>query len=353
VKVVFLVIDDKEYLEHAPGNWPEGPHRLEAIWTALTQTGVREALVFDSPRPATPEDLALVHTKAHIEGVRRISEQGGGYLTLDTVITPRSYEIALLAAGGTMKAVDAVIDGEACRAAALVRPPGHHATASEGMGFCLFNNVAVAAAHALSRRKLEKVLIVDWDLHHGNGTESLFYASRRVLFFSCHESPAYPGTGWITDVGEGEGEGYTINVPMPSGSGDLDYHDAFKRVLLPAATAYRPDMILVSCGLDAHHLDPLGHLELSSAGYGVLTELLCSLADTVSGGRLVFVLEGGYDPIGLGWGMASVLNVASGRGGPLDEPNPYTHPRSETHRSALARDRLSSVIATQEAYWPL
>jgi len=353
MSVEFLVIDDRRFLEHAPGNWPEGPHRLEAIWTALTQTGVREALVFDSPCPAAPEDLALVHTKGHIEGVKKISEQGGGYLTLDTVVTPRSYETALLAAGGTMKAVDAVLDGKARRAAALVRPPGHHATSTEGMGFCLFNNIAVAAAHALSRRQLERVLIVDWDLHHGNGTEAMFYSSRRVLFFSCHESPAYPGTGWITDVGEEEGEGYTINVPMPPGSGDLDYRDAFEKVLLPAARTYRPDIILVSCGLDAHRLDPLGHIELSTAGYGVLTQLVCSLADTVCDGRLVFVLEGGYDPIGLGWGMASILNVASGLGGPLEEPPAYARAPGHTARSALARDRLSSVIATQEAYWPL
>lgn len=351
-KVPLLVIDDRAYLDHAPGNWPEGPHRLEAIWSTLAESGVRDALTYEPPVAATEEDLGLVHTSRHIQRVRSVAENGGGYLTLDTVVTAASYRTALLAVGGTMKAVDAVLEGRARRAAALVRPPGHHATPGEGMGFCLFNNVAVAAAHALTRRHLKRVLIVDWDLHHGNGTEAAFYGSREVLFLSCHESPAYPGTGWVTDIGEGEGEGFTVNLPFPPGTGDPVYAEAFETVVKPIARAYRPELILVSCGLDAHFLDPIGRLRLTAAGYGHLAEVVCGLADELCGGKIVFVLEGGYDPVGLGWSLASVLNVASGRGGPLSEP--VSHRLSGEPGYGLgAHERLAAVISAQRPYWPL
>jgi acetoin utilization deacetylase AcuC-like enzyme len=281
-----------------------------------------------------------------------VAAGGGGYLTLDTVVSAESYRVALLAAGGTMKAVDWVLEGKATRAVALIRPPGHHATPEEGMGFCLFNNIAIAAAHAGERRGLERVMIVDWDLHHGNGTEAAFYDSRDVLFLSCHETPAYPGTGWVTDCGEREGEGFTVNVPMPPGSGDETYLEAFQSIVAPIARAYRPQLLLVSCGLDAHYLDPIGRLRLSSTGYGRLGEILCSLADDLCQGRLVLVLEGGYDPVGLGWSLASVLNVASGRGGPIAEPPGYADTGVGGEPPA-ARERLASVKATQAAYWPL
>ncbi len=349
-----LVINDRTYLEHAPGNWPEGPHRLEAIWGVLAESGVAEALTYESPATATEEDLGLIHSWRHIERVRRVAGEGGGHLTLDTVVSPESFRVALLAAGGAMKATDAVLSGKVPRAAALVRPPGHHATPEEGMGFCLFNNVAIAAAHARARRGVERVLIVDWDLHHGNGTEAAFYGTDRVLFFSCHESPAYPGTGWVTDVGEGEGEGYTVNVPFPPGTGDSLYEEAFETMLAPVARAYRPEVILVSCGLDAHFLDPIGRLRLTAAGYGRLATIVTGLADELCGGKAVFVLEGGYDPVGLGWSLASVFNVASGRGGPLREPAGVgPTPTAAAGEAPAARERLASVRATQRNYWPV
>ncbi len=347
-----LVIDDPAYLQHAPGNWPEGPHRLKAIWSALEATGVAGALVREAPTPATLEDIGLIHTARHIERVKRIAEEGGGYLTLDTVVSPESFQVALLAAGGAMKAADAVLSGQSRRAAALVRPPGHHATPEEGMGFCLFNNAAITAAHVRARRGLERVLIVDWDLHHGNGTEAAFYSTDEVLFFSCHESPAYPGTGWVTDVGEGDGEGYTVNVPLPAGTGDPTYEEAFETILGPIARAYRPQLILVSSGCDGHFLDPLGRLRLTSAGYGRLAGFVAGLADELCEGRVVLVLEGGYDEVGLGWSTASILNVLAGRGGPLDEP-PGSGNRPEGVEPAGARERLASVRAAQHPYWPL
>ncbi len=356
-----LAVSDEAYLEHAPGNWPEGPHRLEAVWKALEETGVGDLLELRSPVPASEEDVSLVHTSRHIERVKEVARGGGGYLTLDTVVSPKSYDIALLAVGGVLTAVDAVLGGEAKRAAALVRPPGHHATAEEGMGFCLFNNVAIAAAHALSRRGLERVLIVDWDLHHGNGTEAVFYDSRKVLFVSCHESPAYPGTGWITDTGEGEGEGFTVNIPFPAGTGDDAYLEAFDSVVAPIARAFRPELVLVSCGLDAHFLDPLGRLELTSRGYGRLSGVVCGLADELCGGKVVFVLEGGYDPVGLGWSLASVLSVAAGRD-PVAEPEGCRREEAEEDgkgrcgRGSGARAGglvISSVLKTQRAYWPV
>ncbi|MEW6031414.1 MAG: histone deacetylase [Bacillota bacterium] len=347
-----LVINDRAYLEHAPGNWPEGPHRLEAVWMALAETGVKEALVFEPPEPAREEDLALVHTERHIDRIRRFARAGGGYLTLDTVVSAESFDVALLAVGGALKALEAVLSGRTVRSAALVRPPGHHATPEEGMGFCLFNNVAVAAAHARKRRGLERVMIIDWDLHHGNGTEAAFYASPGVLFVSCHESPAYPGTGWLTDTGEGEGEGYTVNLPLPPGSGDRTYREAFETVIAPVARAYRPEVILVSCGLDAHYLDPIGRLRLSTGGYGELSAIVCGLADELCQGRVVFVLEGGYDVVGLGWGMASILNVASGRGGPIPEPEGYDPPEPQDEPLS-ASSRLDDIRSVQQEYWPV
>lgn len=347
-----LVINDRAYLGHAPGNWPEGPYRLEAIWSALAESGVVEALTYEPPEMATEEDLGLIHSWRHIERVKRVAAEGGGYLTLDTVVSLESFAVALLAAGGAMKATDAVLSGRARRAAALVRPPGHHATPEEGMGFCLFNNIAIAAAHARARRGVERVLIVDWDLHHGNGTEAAFYGTNKVLFFSCHESPAYPGTGWVTDVGEGEGEGFTVNVPLPPGTGDPIYEEAFETVLAPIARAYRPEVVLVSCGLDAHFLDPIGRLRLTAEGYGRLAAIVTGLADELCAGKVVFILEGGYDPIGLGWSLASVFNVASGRGGPLGEPAGTT-PVPGSGEGPGARERLASVRATQRPYWPV
>jgi len=359
--VSLMVINDRAYLAHAPGNWPEGPHRLEAIWSMLQASGVEEALVYETPDPAGESDLELVHTPRHIERVRRLAEEGGGNLTLDTVVSPESYRTALLAAGGAMKATDLVLAGRARRAAALVRPPGHHATPDEGMGFCLFNNIAVAAAHARHRRGVKRILIVDWDLHHGNGTEAAFYGTDEVLFFSCHESPAYPGTGWVTDVGEGRGEGYTVNVPLPPGSGDAVYEEVFESVLAPIARAYGPEIILVSCGLDAHFADPLGRLRLTSAGYGRLAGIVTALADELCDGRVVFVLEGGYDPVGLGWSLASVFNVASGRGGPLTEPEDLRAgfaavsgaPPAGTAASMAARERIAAVRSVQRTWWPV
>jgi acetoin utilization deacetylase AcuC-like enzyme len=219
------------------------------------------------------------------------------------------------------------------------------------MGFCLFNNIAVAAAHILGRRGLERVLVVDWDLHHGNGTEAAFYGSPEVLFLSCHQSPAYPGTGWVTDVGEGEGEGFTVNLPFPPGTGDRTYLRAFERVLAPVARAYRPEIILVSSGLDAHHLDPIGGLRLTSEGYGRLAGVVAALADELCDGRMAIILEGGYDEIGLGWSLASVANVVSGRGGPLAEPHGYRLASEDEPEGASAR--LDAIVATQKAYWPV
>lgn len=346
------VFSDPAYLAHAPGNWPEGPHRLEAIWSALAATGVETVLTYQTPVPAKEEDVALVHSHRHIERVRRVAGAGGGYLTLDTVVSRESYATALLAVGGAMGAVDAAMAGAGPGACALVRPPGHHATAAEGMGFCLFNNIAVAARHAQRRYGLDKVMIIDWDLHHGNGTEAIFYGSSDVLFISLHESPAYPGTGWITDIGEGDGEGFTVNIPLPARSGDATYARAFEEIVAPIARAYRPELILVSCGLDAHYLDPIGHLEVSAAGYGRMSRAVVGMAEELCPGRLVFVLEGGYDPIGLGYSLASILGVAAGHGEPISEPEGYRR-SSVPSEPAGAGERMASVRRCQARYWPV
>ncbi len=219
--------------------------------------------------------------------------------------------MATLAAGAAIAAVDAALDGLAPRSLALVRPPGHHATPTRGMGFCLINSVAVAAAHALARG-LERVLIIDWDVHHGNGTQDAFVESDRILYCSVHQSPLYPGTGAASERGRGRGEGFTLNIPLPPGQGDDVYRRAFDDRLLPAARAYRPELVLVSAGFDAHRADPLAGMRLTEAGFADLARRADDLADGCAGGRLVAVLEGGYDPDALARSVATVLRVLDG-----------------------------------------
>jgi len=282
------------YLEHTLIGHPENHHRLLAIMDLLKKEGVLDRLKLIEPKPVARELLEKVHTPRYIQLVEEMAKSGGGHLDLDTYMGPRSYEAALMAAGGTVEAVRAVLDGEVENAFALVRPPGHHATPSRGMGFCIFNNVAIAARYALSRKGIERVLIVDFDVHHGNGTQDIFYQESSVLYFSTHQYPHYPGTGYITDIGEGEGYGYTVNVPLRGWVGDKGFKAIFEEILVPIARRYRPNLILVSAGFDSHWADPLASMLLSISGYTELARILKSLAEELCQGRIVFVLEGGY-----------------------------------------------------------
>jgi len=318
---------DPIYLEHKIYGHPESPERLLTTMRALEEAGVRAKLTRIEASPLAMEHLEAVHDGAYIEQVRRMAESGGGHLDLDTYLSPCSYEAALMAAGGLVCAVDAVLEGKADNAFALVRPPGHHALPNRGMGFCLFNNVAIAARYALDQHGLDRVLIADFDVHHGNGTQEVFYHDSRVLYFSTHQYPHYPGTGYWREIGEGEGEGYTVNVPLPAGVGDEGYERIFGEILRPLAERYRPQLILVSAGYDAHWADPLAAMRLSITGYAQLARALRSLADELCQGRLVFTLEGGYNLEVLSHSILATFRVLLGEGditdplGPSPQPN--------------------------------
>jgi acetoin utilization deacetylase AcuC-like enzyme len=227
-----------------------------------------------------------------------------GYIDADTFVSPESVTIAELAAGGTVALVDQLIDGPVSKGFALVRPPGHHATPGRAMGFCLLNNVAIAAAHARARG-LERVAIIDWDVHHGNGTQDAFYGDPHVLYVSTHQFPFYPGTGAVLETGTGEGTGYTVNVPMTAGGGDARYRGAFERVILPALSEYRPDLVIVSAGFDASARDPLAEMALSADAFGWMGRELRKIADASAKGRMLVALEGGYDLVALEAGLLS------------------------------------------------
>ena len=302
-----------EYLEHDDPSHPENAGRLRAIVEVLQKSGAWDEAVQIEPQPLSVERLAALHDRSYVEQVRRLAEGGGRYLDLDTYITPASFRVALLAAGGVVGAVEAVLAGRANAALALVRPPGHHATPSWGMGFCIFNNVAVAARLALDEGGLERVLIVDWDVHHGNGTQEAFYHDGRVLYFSTHQYPHYPGSGAVREVGAGAGTGFMVNVPLPAGSGDPGYRRVFTEVLLPVARRFRPQLVLVSAGYDCHWADPLAGMHLTVRGFAHLAAVARTIAEEFCPGRLVLALEGGYDPQALGYGVLATCRVWQGR----------------------------------------
>ncbi len=300
------------FLEHEQPGHPESPERLREILSVLDKTGILSRLVALEPTPATDAQITAVHAPEHLARIQDVVARGGGHLDPDTYTNARSLDAARLAAGAVVSAVDAVITGSMDNAFALVRPPGHHATHDRAMGFCLLNNVAIAARHALDAHRLERVLIVDYDVHHGNGTQDIFYRTSRVLYFSTHQYPHYPGTGHWKEIGEGEGSGFTVNVPFPPGVGDEGYQRAFDDLLYPLAERYRPQLILASVGFDAHWRDPLAMEDLSISGYVSLARTLVDIAREMCAGRMVFVLEGGYDLAVVSQGTAATFRALMG-----------------------------------------
>ena len=292
------------YLAHDTGDHVESPSRLRHILAELERRGLRQRLTPVPTQPVAEDVLEAVHSRRQIDAVQLAGAAGGRWLDSDTFVSPRSYTVALAAVGGAVAATDAVLSGQVASCLALLRPPGHHATPSRSMGFCLFNNAAVAARRALDQTQVERILLVDYDVHHGNGSQEIFYTDPRVLYVSLHQSPLYPGTGAIREMGSGPGEGTTINIPLPPGSGDAEYRRACEEILLPAAARYQPQLLLASVGFDAYWQDPLASMRLSVPGYTELASILRRLADQHCGGRLVAFLEGGYHPVGLGQGVA-------------------------------------------------
>jgi acetoin utilization deacetylase AcuC-like enzyme len=311
------LVYDPIYLEHDTGNHCETAQRLVEIMALLQKRGITEKAVSIPPRPASIDELLAIHSREHIARIERVSLGGGGWLDGDTVTSPSSYDAALYAAGGLIEAVDAVLEDKVESAFGLVRPPGHHATQNQAMGFCLFNNVAIAARHALN--KVDRILIADFDVHHGNGTQDLFYSEPHILYFSTHQYPHYPGTGRVEEIGAGEGEGTTINVPLPGGCGDEEYLRVYNEVLAPSAERFRPDLILVSAGYDTHWADLLSSMLVSTAGFAQITMILKRLADELCKGRLVFTLEGGYDLAAISQSVRATIEVLLGET-EIDDP---------------------------------
>ena len=291
------LIYDPRYLEHDMGaGHPESPHRLRAIMQRLEQSGLASALTRIEPRKAEDEWVALVHQPRYLEFLNQQAPTHGRLsLDADTAMSSGSLTAAYLAAGAALAGVDAIMAGQVEHVFCAVRPPGHHAEADRAMGFCFFNNVAIAARYVQKRYGVRRVLIVDWDVHHGNGTQHSFDQDPSVLFFSTHQYPHYPGTGRATERGIGAAEGLTINVPMEAGEGDDEYRTVFQRVLVPAADLFKPEFVIVSAGFDAHRDDPLANMGLTEAGYADLTAIVAGIAARHCRGRLLSSLEGGYN----------------------------------------------------------
>jgi acetoin utilization deacetylase AcuC-like enzyme len=293
--VVGLFTDPRMLEHHVPARHPERPERLVAILRQLQRTGYHATCPSGPVREATPEELARVHTAEYLREVSALEAAGGGMLDPDTWLLPGSGLAARLAAGAAIEAVSFVLSAPNRRALCLVRPPGHHARPSSGMGFCIYGNVALAAEEALARFELNKVLIVDFDVHHGNGTQDAFYESSRVGFLSIHRYPFYPGTGAKDETGTGDGLGSTRNIPLPYGTTRSEYHAAFRAGLEMLADRLRPELLLISAGFDAHAEDPVGDLGLEVEDFETLTKAVAEVAETHAGGRIVSVLEGGYN----------------------------------------------------------
>ena len=329
------------HVGHTLSGHPEHAGRLQRIQQHMQESGLTETLIRVPTSAATREQLRRVHSDEHIDHVHAMSYREG-YLDPDTYVRDGSWEAALHAAGGLITLVGEVAAGRLDNGFALVRPPGHHAEADRAMGFCLFNNVAVAARAAQVEHGLERVLIVDWDVHHGNGTQHIFYTDPTVMYFSTHQYPYYPGTGAKEERGAGPGEGTTVNVPFPGGVGDQDYILAFERLLAPLARRFRPDLILVSAGYDPHWRDPLAAMEVTLSGFDRLTEILLTLADELCNGRIVFTLEGGYDLDALAYGVTNTLFLLA------EHPEKVTDPLGP---GPMAVRRVPGLIDELCALW--
>jgi acetoin utilization deacetylase AcuC-like enzyme len=308
---VLVLAADPDLDRHDTGiDHPEQPARLRAAMSGLDAAGVRDLVIHTEPRRASEEELALVHPRSYFEALRAFCEAGGGAVDPDTITVPGSWDTALLAVGGGLAAVDALIDGDGDVGFAAARPPGHHASADRSMGFCLLNNIAVSAAYLAERG--EKVLIVDWDVHHGNGTQDIFWDDPRVLYFSTHQSPLFPGTGTVDQTGGSDAPGLTVNVPLPPGATGDVVRKALEEVAAPVVERFGPTWVLVSAGFDAHRSDPLANLRLSSADFADIATTVATF--TPQPGRLVLFLEGGYDldalRMSVGATLASLLGTS-------------------------------------------
>jgi acetoin utilization deacetylase AcuC-like enzyme len=345
------VFYDPIYLEHDTGyGHPERPERLEATLQVMDKAGLSEKVGIISPRDATVEEIQLVHPKSYIEKVRKVAESGGGWLDPDTHVGTRSYAAALKSSGAVLEGLERIFSGDIDNAFCLVRPPGHHATAERGMGFCIFDNNAIAARFAIKEFGISRVFILDWDAHHGNGLQDIFYDDEKVLYTSLHQYPHYPGTGAYSEVGIGDGEGFTVNFPLPARSGEEIYLAAFDQVIIPMARQYKPELVLISAGYDGHFSDLLCSMLLRAESYAEMATRLKELAEAECGGRIMAALEGGYDLAGIAASITDTIAVLCGAEVRVEEvvEEEVIHPSS--------RRGMEIVEATREAlspYWDL
>jgi acetoin utilization deacetylase AcuC-like enzyme len=342
------IVKDERYMDHvAMDHHPESAQRLEVLYRLLEEPGMAGSFTLIPPRPATEEEIEWIHTPTYFQLVASTAQRPYTMLDPDTYACPKSFDTAKLAVGGCLEAVDQVMQGKVKNAFAFIRPPGHHAEANRAMGFCLFNNVAIAAEYALRSYKLKKALIIDWDLHHGNGTQRSFYERADVLYFSTHQYPYYPGTGHISETGKGAGAGFTVNVPLSAGPGDAEYMEIFEEILEPIALEYQPDIVFVSAGFDIYYRDPLGGMQVTPHGFANLARIILEFSEKTSKGRTVFVLEGGYHLDGLRDSVRSVLQVMKGEG--------LSQGRDEKLREKIDRDMIAPIIEkvkeTQRVFW--
>ena len=335
--MALLSFYDDLFLAHHEWRHPERPERLQAVRRVLRESGLMEEMAWPRVPSAEAEQVMAVHDETLWRQVQRLSAQGGGRIDADTYVNAFSFDAARRAAGAAIAAAEAAWRGDGT-AIALGRPPGHHATPRRAMGFCLFNNVAVAARHMLDAHALERIFILDWDVHHGNGTQDIFYEEPRIFFSSIHQFPFYPGTGHWEQLGHGEGHGATLNVPLRAGFGDGSYGLIFEQLIEPAIAAYRPQLVLLSAGFDAHWRDPLAGMQLTIEGYHRLAGRLRDAAAAV-GAPVAAVLEGGYDLDAVGYGVYATLLGLAGRALPIDPLGPPPEAREPDVRPLVARIR--------------
>ena len=344
------IVRDGIFLKHDMGIYhPESPERLHVIYDMIDEIGPTLRLVQIPSRQASQEEIAGNHDPRYVSNIAATAGARNTFLDADTSACPHSWDAASIAVGGLLNLVDAVMDGRVRNGFALVRPPGHHAEHRRAMGFCFFNNIAVAARHALNHHGLQRVAIVDWDLHHGNGTQNAFYEESEVLFISTHQFPHYPGTGGIREVGYGRGEGFTVNIPLAAGAGDAEYLAVFQSLVAPLVESFRPELILVSAGFDTHESDPLGSMNVTEQGYEQMTQILMSLAEECCSGRVVLTLEGGYNLVALKNSVRRILLKMSY----YDPQNDGLPPRPSWDTLGTGfKNRLKEVLLTQRKYWP-
>jgi len=336
-------------MEHVmdPGH-PESPDRLREIYQIIEEEEMKGRVLGKvKPRSATREELETVHSPAYIDLIASTAGKPYVRLDADTSTCAKSYETALLAAGGLLELIKVVMQGKLNNGFALVRPPGHHAERDRAMGFCLFNNVAIGAHYALKNFPLQRILIVDWDVHHGNGTQNSFYEDPRVLYFSTHRYAFYPGTGAATEVGRGRGEGFTVNIPLSPGAGDPEYGIIFEKILKPVALEYQPQLILVSAGFDTHYNDPLGGMEVTERGFARMTQILMEIAAATAEGKLAFTLEGGYNFAAERRSVKAVIEELS-QGLPLDKTDLVEEEKAKYPEMEKFLLQLKGI---QKRYW--